>query len=50
MLGMWKLLLAKAGGDFVEWTLAQGWPGLENLVLIPGTVGAAPIQNIAPMA
>ena len=32
--------------DFVEWTLAQGWPGLENLVLIPGTVGAAPIQNI----
>ncbi|MBL0167006.1 MAG: UDP-N-acetylmuramate dehydrogenase [Propionivibrio sp.] len=32
--------------DFVEWTLAQGWPGLENLSLIPGTVGAAPIQNI----
>ena len=32
--------------DFVLWTLAQGWPGLENLSLIPGTVGAAPIQNI----
>ena len=32
--------------DFVRWTLAQGWPGLENLSLIPGTVGAAPIQNL----
>jgi UDP-N-acetylmuramate dehydrogenase len=32
--------------DFVRWTLDQGWPGLENLSLIPGTVGAAPIQNI----
>ena len=32
--------------DFVQWTLAQGWLGLENLSLIPGTVGAAPIQNI----
>jgi UDP-N-acetylmuramate dehydrogenase len=39
-----------AGGEswheFVAWTLAQGMPGLENLALIPGTVGAAPIQNI----
>jgi UDP-N-acetylmuramate dehydrogenase len=32
--------------EFVDWTLAQGWPGLENLALIPGTVGAAPVQNI----
>ena len=32
--------------DFVAWTLEQNLPGLENLALIPGTVGAAPIQNI----
>ncbi|MGH8351904.1 MAG: UDP-N-acetylmuramate dehydrogenase [Pseudomonas sp.] len=31
---------------FVLWSLAQGLAGLENLSLIPGTVGAAPMQNI----
>jgi UDP-N-acetylmuramate dehydrogenase len=30
----------------VEWSLARGLCGLENLALIPGSVGAAPIQNI----
>ncbi|MDR1367869.1 MAG: UDP-N-acetylmuramate dehydrogenase [Candidatus Accumulibacter sp.] len=32
--------------DFVQWTLAHSWAGLENLSMIPGSVGAAPVQNI----
>ncbi len=32
--------------EFVDWTLSQDCAGLENLALIPGTLGAAPIQNI----
>ncbi|MDE2592642.1 MAG: UDP-N-acetylmuramate dehydrogenase [Burkholderiales bacterium] len=32
--------------DTVAWCLDQGLPGLENMALIPGTVGAAPVQNI----
>lgn len=43
------LIEAAAGGpwhEFVQYTLSQGWYGLENLSLIPGTVGASPVQNI----
>lgn len=32
--------------DFVQQSLNQGWYGLENLSIIPGTVGACPIQNV----
>jgi UDP-N-acetylmuramate dehydrogenase len=32
--------------DFVLWCLDQNYGGVENLSLIPGSVGAAPIQNI----
>lgn len=41
----------RAGGgevwhDFVLWAVQRGFGGVENLSLIPGTVGAAPVQNI----
>jgi UDP-N-acetylmuramate dehydrogenase len=32
--------------DFVTWAIENNFGGVENLALIPGTVGAAPIQNI----
>ena len=32
--------------EAVTWSIEQGFGGLENLALIPGTVGASPVQNI----
>lgn len=44
-------VIVRVGGgenwhEFVEWSIDQGYSGIENLSLIPGTVGAAPVQNI----
>ena len=45
-----EALLTCAAGEtwhgVVRYSLGQGWAGLENLALIPGSAGAAPIQNI----
>lgn len=41
-----RVAAGESWDGFVRWSLRQGFAGLENLVLIPGRVGAAPIQNI----
>jgi UDP-N-acetylmuramate dehydrogenase len=46
-----KATIVEAGAgenwhDFVTWTIDQNLPGLENMAMIPGTVGASPVQNV----
>jgi UDP-N-acetylmuramate dehydrogenase len=41
-----KVGAGEAWHDFVLKCIAQGWAGVENLSLIPGNVGTAPMQNI----
>lgn len=44
--GVLKAASGENWHELVMWSLEQGYAGLENLALIPGTAGAAPIQNI----
>lgn len=44
--GLVRVAAGESWDRFVRWSLAEGYAGLENLALIPGTVGAAPVQNI----
>jgi UDP-N-acetylmuramate dehydrogenase len=41
-----KVMAGEVWDNFVAYTIEHNWFGLENLSLIPGTVGASPIQNI----
>jgi UDP-N-acetylmuramate dehydrogenase len=44
--GLIKVAAGENWHDFVLWSIDKGYNGLENLSLIPGSVGAAPLQNI----
>lgn len=41
-----KVMAGEEWDNFVEYCVQHNWGGLENLSLIPGTAGAAPVQNV----
>ena len=41
-----KASAGESWSDFTDYCVSKGWSGIENLSLIPGSVGASPVQNI----